>query len=148
MLVIEQIPSVAEPAMLAGKQRDTIVMTHEERRWSRQRLKTTADRQIALALSTGTTLEPGTVIALGADWYVEVEAAPEAVLAMRPPDPNTAVRIAFEVGNHHFPLAIEGDELLVPDDSAMEHLLNRLGICWERRRTAFHPVARGHRHDR
>ncbi len=147
-MVIEQIPPVVEPAILAGKQRDTIVMTYEERRWSRQRLKTTAARQLALALPTGTTLEPGIVIAVGTDWYVEIEAAPEAVLATRPADRDTAIRIAFEVGNHHFPLAIEGDELLVPDDSAMEQLFNRMGIGWERRRTAFRPVARGHRHDR
>lgn len=148
MLVIEQIPLAVEPGMLAGKRRDTLVMTCEERRWPRQRLKTVAGREVALALPTGTTLAPGAIIAVGIDWYIDITAAPEAVLAVRPADQHTAIRVAFEVGNHHFPLAIEGDELIVPDDSAMEQLLNRLGMRWERRRAAFHPIARGHRHDR
>jgi urease accessory protein UreE len=147
MLVIERIPALA-PEMLNGKRRDTLVLTAEERRWPRQRLKTMADREVALALPTGTTLAPGAILATGADWYIEVEAANEPVLAIRPPDRDTAVRIAFEVGNHHFPLAIDGADLLVPDDTAMEHLLDRLGVVWSRRLAVFNPVARGHAHDR
>lgn len=143
MLVIEQIPAAVEPAALAGKQRDTLVMTCEQRPWPRQRLKTTAAREVALALPTGTSLAPGTVIAVGADWYIEIEAAPEALLVVRSADRDAAIRVAFEVGNHHFPLSIEGDELIVPDDSAMEQLLNRLGVRWERRHAAFNPIARG-----
>ena len=44
------------------------------------------------------------------------------------------LRIAFEVGNHHFPLAIDGDELLVPDDTAMVQLLDAARrALWTRR---------------
>ena len=58
-------------------------------------------------------------------------------------------RIAFEIGNRHFPLALNGDELLVPDDSAMVQLLTRLGVAWTRRLAVFTPIAngRGHSHD-
>jgi urease accessory protein UreE len=147
MLVIERIPTLP-PEMLKGKHRDALVLTAEQRRWPRQRLKTVADREVALALPTGTTLAPGAILAIGADWYLEIEAANEPVLAIRPPDRDTAVRIAFEVGNHHFPLAIDGPDLLVPDDTAMEHLLNRLGAVWSRRLAVFNPVARGHAHER
>lgn len=148
MLVVERIPPFVPSAVLAGKRRDSVVMTYEERRWSRQRLTTTGGLEIVLALPTGTILVPGMVVATGADWYVEIEAASEALLAVRPRDYDSAIRIAFEVGNHHFPLATEGGELIVPDDRAMEHLLTRLDIRWERRRAAFNPIARGHSHAR
>jgi urease accessory protein len=147
MHLIEQLPTEMERANLSGLMRDTIVMTSEERRWCRRRATTAAGREIALALPTGTTLEPGAIIAIGSDWYLEVEAAPESVLAVNPHDRLDAIRIAFEVGNHHFPLAIEGEELLVPDDTAMEQLLTRLGAHWHRRRAIFKPIARGHVHE-
>lgn len=147
MYLIEQIPSPIPSATLAGRQRDTIVMTSEERRWCRRRAVTSAGREIALALPTGATLEPGAIIAVEPDWYLEVEAAAESVLAVRPRGREAAIRIAFEVGNHHFPLAVDGDELLVPDDTAMKQLLTRLGVSWVRRDAVFKPVARGHVHD-
>jgi urease accessory protein UreE len=71
----------------------------------------------------------------------------EPVIAVRPRDYQAALRVAFEVGNHHFPLAIEGEKLLVPDDTAMLQLLNRLGEPWERIRAVFDPIAKGHRHE-
>jgi urease accessory protein UreE len=65
-------------------------MTSEERRWVRRRATTSQGREIALALPTGATLEPGSIVAIEPDWYLEIEAAPEAVLAIRPRglDPN------------------------------------------------------------
>jgi len=57
------------------------------------------------------------------------------------------LRVAFEVGNRHFTLAVDGARLLVPDDPAMEQLLRRLGVAFERARAVFMPVGHGHRHD-
>lgn len=148
MLVIERIADPLEPAALSLKQRDTLSLNSEERRWGRRRARTTAGREVALALPTGTTLEPGTILAVESDWYLEVEAAYEAVLAVSPRAHAGAIRIAFEVGNHHFPLALDGDTLLVPDDPAMRHLLNRLGQTWEPRQAIFNPIGKGHVHER
>jgi hypothetical protein len=44
-------------------------------------------------------------------------------------------------------LAVCGDLLLVPDDSAMEQLLERLGASWERRVMQFEPIGVEHRRD-
>jgi urease accessory protein UreE len=147
MLVIDQLP--ADPAILdlAGRERDTIVMTFEERRWPRRRTNTTGGRKIALALPTGTRLIPGAILAVETDWYLQVEGSPEPVLAIYPPSHETAIRAAFEVGNHHFPLALDGPRLLVPDDTAMAQLLTRLGLPWERCHAVFDPIGRGHSHD-
>jgi urease accessory protein len=135
------------PEALRGKARDTLSLTWEERRWTRKRLATAAGREVALALPTGSVLHPGDVIAVGGDWYLQVEGRPEPVIAVRPRSRDEAVRVAWDVGNRHFPLALEGETLLVPDDTAMEQLMARLGIPWERRRAVFDPLGGGgHRH--
>ncbi|MGH7356931.1 MAG: urease accessory protein UreE [Candidatus Rokuibacteriota bacterium] len=134
-------------ADLAGLERDLLVLTAEERRWGRRRVTTRAGRTLALALPTGSQLIPGEVLYVGAGWYVAIEAAPEPVLAVTPRSPEEALRIAFEVGNRHFTLALEGERLLVPDDPAMDQLLTRLGVAFRREQTRFVPIGAGHRHD-
>lgn len=137
----------ADVADLARLERDALVLTAEERRWGRRRVTTRSGRELALALPTGSTLAPGNVLHLGPTWYVVVEAAPEPVLAITPRSRAEALRVAFEVGNRHFTIALDGDRLLVPDDPAMAQLLSRLGVPWERTRTSFMPIGAGHRHD-
>ena len=147
MLTVERIVPSQGVDVRNKKERDCIRMTSEERRWVRRRVTTARGREIALVLPTGTVIQPGDILVNESAWYLEVEAADEPVLAVHPRDRRAAVRIAFEVGNLHFPLAIQDDALLVPDDSAMERLLNRLGEPWERVRAPFNPVAKGHAHD-
>lgn len=147
MVLITESHLQVDPAALSGKERDTLRLTWEERRWTRKRVTTTGGREVALALPTGSVLEPGAVLAVEAEWYLAVEGRPEPVLAVAPRDRAETIRVAFEVGNRHFPLALGGELLLVPDDSAMEQLLSRLGVHWERRHGVFDPLgSRGHRH--
>ena len=131
---------------LDGLERDCLVLTAEERRWGRRRVRTRAGRELALALPTGSVLVPGEVLHVDAEWYLAVEAAEEAVIAVTPSSRDEAVRVAFEVGNRHFTLAIDGARLLVPDDAAMKALLTRLGVAWAPARAVFTPLGMGHRH--
>jgi urease accessory protein len=142
MRLITEAPAPVDAAALAGRARDTLRLTWEERRWTRKRAVTTAGREIALALPTGTVLEPGDVLAVEADWYLVVEARPEPVLVLFPESYEAAVRLAFDVGNRHFSLGGDGDTLLVPDDTAMESLVTRLGVRWERREMVYSPLHR------
>ena len=135
-------------ADLAGRERDTLTLTAEERRWGRRRVTTTAGRALVLALPTGSVLRLGAVRHVAADWYVVVEGALEPVLAFKPASPEEALRVAFEVGNRHFTLAVDGERVLVSDDPAMGHLLTRLEVRFERVRAVFVPIGMGHRHDR
>jgi len=134
-------------ADLSRLERDALVLTAEERRWGRRRVTTRAGRALALALPTGSVLTPGDILHVGPGWYVVIEAAPEPVLAVTPRSREEAIRIAFEVGNRHFTLAVDGERLLVPDDPAMDQLLGRLGVAFERVQRVFVPVGAGHRHD-
>jgi urease accessory protein len=146
MVVITESHQHVEPSALEGKERDTLCLTWEERRWTRKRIATTQGREVALALPTGSLLRPGDVVAVEADWYLEVEGKTEPILAITPRDRNEAIRVAFDVGNRHFPVAISGDDLLVPDDTAMEQLLTRLGVLWRRAAAVFAPLGGEHSH--
>lgn len=134
-------------ADLSRRDRDLLVLTAEERRWGRRRVTTQAGRVLALALPTGTTLTPGDILHVAADWYVVIEAAPEPVLAVTPRSRDEALRITWEVGNRHFTLAVDGERLLLPDDTAMEQLLARLDVPFERMQSIFIPLGAGQRHD-
>ncbi len=82
------------------------------------------------------------MLAREAEWYLVVEGRPEPVLAVFPRDREEAIRIAFEVGNRHFSLALDGECILVPDDSAMEQLLTRLDVALEASRGGLRPARR------
>ncbi len=148
MLVVENICGAIDDGALSALERDYLVMTFEERRWLRRRVTTRNGREIALALPTGTVLAPGTILLVETNWYLEIEAALEPVLAVSPRDRAGAIRIAFEVGNHHFRLALDGEALLIPDDPAMTQMLDRLGARWDRRLAPFDPIGHGHNHER
>jgi urease accessory protein len=106
----------------------------------RGRFITEQGRKIGIALPTGTVLSHGVILHIGANWYLKIAAAVEPVLEIVPSDYNQAVKIAFEVGNRHFPLALEKSKILVPDDKVMVRLMERLGAAWERRQAIFDPI--------
>jgi len=107
---------------------------------------TRAGRVFTLALPPGDVLVPGCVLHVAPGWYVTVEAAPEALLAITPRSPREGLRVALEVGRLHAALAVAGDRLLVPDEPAVERLLRRLGVTWVRAHEPFRPVSSGSPH--
>lgn len=146
-IVVDALPIDISPADLAGREIDMLSLPWEQRRWMRGRFTTDKGREIGVALPTGIQIEPGQIMWIGPDWYLTMGAASEPLLAIRAADREGAIRIAFEVGNLHFPLAVSGEKLLVPDDSAMIQLLGRLGVNWERYSAPFQPIGKGSPHE-
>jgi urease accessory protein len=146
MLIIDHLISPVGEEILRAKEHDKLVLTWEQRRWVRGRFTTDKGRKIGLALPTGTTLPPNAILWIEPDWYLRIEAATESVLEILPSDQEEAIRIAFEVGNRHFPLAVQGNTLQVPDDKAMIRLMDRLGAKWTRRQTVFNPIGNTESH--
>jgi urease accessory protein len=142
-VVLTQPRLGVDESTLVGLEADALVLTADERRWGRRRVRTRAGRELHLALPTGSRLTPGEILHVGSDWYVRIEAAREAVLAVRPSSFTEGVRLAFEVGNRHFTLAVDDGVLLVPDDPSMVQLFDRLGIAYERTRAPFAPLGFG-----
>ena len=146
ILIIDSLIPTVSSENLRAKQEDKLLLTWEQRRWVRGRLTTTGGRKIGLALPTGTTISPDAILWIAPDWYLRVEAATEPVVEICPADVAEAVKIAFEVGNRHFPLAMQENKLLVPDDTAMTRLMDRLGVSWKRRQTVFNPIGNTQAH--
>ena len=147
-LIIDRLAPETNPEELRGKEEDKLILTWEQRRWLRGRFTTVKGRKIGIALPTGTVLAPGAIIYVAAEWCLKIEAAVEPVLEISPSGYAAAVKVAFEVGNRHFPLALENGKILVPDDKAMVRLMERLGARWERRQAIFDPIggAQSHQH--
>lgn len=143
MLVVYEPAPLPSAADLRGREEDTLALTWEQRRWVRGKFRTTKGREIALALPTGTPLAPGAIILVEAEWYVRVEPVSEPLLAITPRDHAESIRLAFEIGNRHFPLALDGHAILVPDDPVMKQLFTRLGIPYESRNAVFSPIGIG-----
>jgi urease accessory protein len=141
VVIIDCLNSSAGQEALGAKEEDKLVLNWEQRRWMRGRFTTERGRKIGIALPTGTTVVPGSILYVGPDWFLKIEAAIESVLEIAPANCAEAVKIAFEVGNRHFPLALHENKILVPDDKPMVRLLQRLGVPWERRQTIFDPIA-------
>lgn len=139
-LIIDRAYPSVDANELRGKEEDKLVLAWEQRRWMRGRFTTERGRKIGIALPTGTVIAPGAILYVGADWYLKIEAAIESVLEIRPSNSAEAVKIAFEVGNRHFPLALEDGKIFVPDDKVMIRLMERLGAPWDRRQAVFDPI--------
>src|SRR5580693_5842185 len=99
MLVVDQLPGTVAAEALEGREADKVVLTWEQRRWTRGRMVTLGGREIAVALPTGSVLEPGSILCVEPTWYALIEAAQEKTLAISPPSRHIALRVAFEVGN-------------------------------------------------
>jgi urease accessory protein UreE len=145
-IVIAGLPAPRDPADLAGFAADTVELTAQERRRPRRRVVTRGERVLTLMLPAGETLTPGCLLCVGSGWYVTVEAASEALLAIHPRSPREAIRVALELGRLHSALAVAGGRLLVPDEPASERLVQRLGVRWERSHEPFHPISTGTPH--
>ena len=145
-LIIDTQRDPSTPDELQAKEEDKLVLTWEERRWLRGRFTTARGRKIGIALPTGTKLSPGTILHVEEEWYLRIEAAAEAILEIFPTAYAEAVKIAFEIGNRHFPLALKGNSILVPDDKAMVRLMERMGARVERRREIFDPIGNAQPH--
>ena len=145
-IVIAGLPAARDPADLTGFEADAVELTAQERRRPRRRVVTRGERVLTLMLPAGETLIPGCLLCVGAGWFVTVEAASEALLAVYPRSPREAIRVALEVGRLHSALSVAGGRLLLPDEPASERLLQRLGVRWERSHEPFHPISTGTPH--
>jgi urease accessory protein len=145
-LIIDRLISSIRSDDLRSKEEDKLVLGWEQRRWVRGRFTTAKGRKIGIALPTGATLAPDSILWIGPDWYLRIEAAIEPVLEITPTGYEHAVRIAFEVGNRHFPLAMQQGKIVVPDDNAMLRLMDRLSASWERRQMVFDPIGAAQQH--
>jgi urease accessory protein len=134
MIIVDSLPTSAVPV---GSEMDPLVLVWEQRAKTRQVVLTNGGREIGMKLMTGTRLRPGLVVYIGDGFHVEVVAAAEDVWEVHDADVLTLLRVAYEIGNRHFPIEIGADSLRVLYDHTLQELWERLGVGAERVRRPF-----------
>ena len=131
-------------------QLEEIRLDERDAQKSRLRVQTVSGRDLGLVLPRGTRLSEGDVFALaGENGGVLVHISPQEVMVLTPPaeaDPaerfQRAVRLGHVLGNQHWPIALVGEQILVPislDRAVMEtvlrthHMMDYFQIRYERR---------------
>jgi len=143
MLIVDELPT---DTPLPSSLPELLVLTWEERSKTHQRVTTRAGREIGIRLPTGSQLLPGTILYVGDDFHVEVTAACEDVWLVQTPDVRTLLRVAYEIGNRHFPIDISDASVAVLYDHTLEELWRRLGIVAQRVRQPFLSAQRPSHH--
>jgi urease accessory protein len=133
--------------------RGTLTLAYEERHRRRVRLTTDEGEDVLLDLSRATVLGDGDGLMLEEGGYVAVRAAAEDLVEVTAPTPELLTRVAWHIGNRHFPAEIHGDHLRIRDDHVLVDMITGLGGKVRRLRAPFNPEggaydSHGHSHDR
>lgn len=107
-----------------GPAADRLALDYEGRFLRRRRLDTAGGLSVLVDLAETTSLGPGDALELADGRLIEVEAAPEPLLAIAGPG---LARLAWHIGNRHTPCQVEEDRLLIRDDHVLAEMLRRLG---------------------
>ena len=142
-IVVDRLADAPDPTTLEKLVCERAFLTAQERRWPRRRVTTDGGHVLVLELPMSAVLRPGTVLHVAREWYARLEAALEPVLAIGPLTWIEGIRFAHEVGGQHMAIAIDGEEMLVPDEPVMLRLACRLDLPWRRAHRAFIPVSTG-----
>ncbi|GBE33606.1 urease accessory protein UreE [bacterium BMS3Bbin06] len=68
------------------------------------------------------------------------------MIVIFPENTMRSAMIAYEIGNRHLPISLEGSNIVTPYDRFIEEFLRMESINYERRREAFEPMRRGDHH--
>jgi urease accessory protein len=117
-------------------------LTAHQRTSLRGRRRSACGSDLVLQLPRGAALAAGEWLAPEAgDLRVRVEAAPEALLAVRSSEPLALMRAAYHLGNRHVAVQLLPGELRLAEDPVLADLLLRQGLAVEALTAAFEPEA-------
>lgn len=148
MLLATRLAPRAEAAPVAVP----LALDHATRQRCRQRLELADGAVLAVALPTGTVLQPGDVLQVDGGWHPGflVTARPQRLLEARADDPLLLARAAWHLGNRHCRVQIERERLLLEPDEVLETLLRALGAQVRQIEAPFEPeggaYGGGHKH--
>lgn len=132
--------------------RGTVTLAYDERHRRRIRLTTDKGEDVLMDLSRATVLGDGDGLVLEGGGYVAVRAAAENLAEVTAATPELLNRLAWHIGNRHFPAEIHGDRLLIRDDHVLVAMIEGLGGTVTRVHAPFNPEGGayegpGHGHD-
>jgi urease accessory protein len=132
---------VVKPSTVDAKPLDVVVLTHDERHLRRKLLHMAHDDVVMLDLKEPVVLEHGDLLELenGAG-HVEVIAAEEPLLEVRPRNMIHQIELAWHLGNRHLAAQIEENRILIERDHVIKSMLEGLGATVAEVTEPFHPV--------
>ena len=109
-------------------------------------LTTDEGEALVLDLPQAVVLADGDGLMLEAGDFVAVRAAPEDVVEVTASNPDLLVRLAWHIGNRHFPAQILADRIVIRDDHVMVDMVEGLGGQVRRVRVPFSPEGGAYAH--
>jgi urease accessory protein len=129
-----------------------VKLAHDERRLRRKALTLEDGSRVLVDFIEPTTLRSGDRLLLDDGRHIEVQAAPEELLEIRPLGPVHLAELCWHIGNRHLAAAIEEDRILILRDHVIEKMLEGLGATVVHVMAPFEPLrgaysGHGHGHD-
>ena len=106
---------------------DTVVLDFDDRHRRRMAMTGTRGLEFLLDLENAVVLRGGDALVLEDGRLVEVVAAPEPLIEIRGTDPHHLVRVAWHLGNRHWPTQIMPKGLRIRRDHVIEAMVKGLG---------------------
>jgi len=135
---------------------DSLTLDYDNRHRRRIRLATDGGADLLLDLPKAVAMAHGDGLRLEDGRWLGVKAAPEALVEVRAEDRTQLARIAWHIGNRHFPAQILDGAIRIRPDHVMEAMVIGLGGQVSRLEAPFQPEggayggaapAQGHSHD-
>ncbi|MFZ5709061.1 MAG: urease accessory protein UreE [Pseudomonadota bacterium] len=134
--------AVLHPGAWSGAA-DAVSLDYAGRFLRRRRLTTEAGRDILADLPETVSLEEGDALRLEDGGVVAVRAAPEDLVEVRGAN---LPRLAWHIGNRHFPCEVGTDRLVIRRDPVIEALLMHLGAVLTPLSAPFRPEGGAYGH--
>lgn len=127
------------------------LLPHDERHLRRRAVALENGERILVDLPETVALRHGDRLVLEDGRQIEIAAAAEPLLEVRPRDPLHLVELAWHLGNRHLAAEIHPDRILVLADHVIKAMLEGLGATVGEIVAPFHPLrgaygGHGHSH--
>jgi urease accessory protein len=118
---------------------DSLTLDYDNRHRRRIRLKTDAGADLLLDLPKAVAMAHGDGLKLEDGRWLGVKAAPEGLVEVRAEDRTQLARIAWHIGNRHYPAQILDGAIRIRPDHVMEAMVVGLGGELTRLDAPFQP---------
>ena len=125
-----------------------LTLSSNERRILRGKRLTDCDQELILQLPREGKLKDGDILSTNkSNFYVEIIAKTENLIAIRSKSKIELIKIAYHLGNRHVEVEIEEDILLTKSDHIIENTLKNFDVEIVSTQKKFFPEKEAHSHE-